>query len=90
MDMDPICALCERSVPETTRHHLIPRTLHRNKWFKKRYTRQQMEETVDLCRDCHRQIHIFFDAKTLGRTFNSVEKLRLDEKIRVFINWLNR
>lgn len=86
----PICELCEREVPGTTRHHLIPRTVHSNKWFKKRFTRLEMEETVDLCRDCHRQIHLFFSAKDLGREYNTIEKLRLNEKVEKFVTWLQK
>ncbi len=32
------CELCQRTPRKgTTEHHLIPRTCHRNKWFKKRH-----------------------------------------------------
>ncbi len=40
-----ICELCKREVDHTTRHHLIPRTLHRNKWFKKNYS-SNLENTL--------------------------------------------
>ena len=85
-----MCELCEREVMSTSRHHLIPRTVHSNKWFKKRFTRTQMEFTVDLCRDCHRQIHRFFSAKDLGREYNSLEKLREHEKVKNFVAWLQK
>ncbi|MEM7656789.1 MAG: hypothetical protein AAF399_11720 [Bacteroidota bacterium] len=91
METDPIiCELCEREVERTSRHHLIPRTLHSNKWFKKRFSREQMEETVDLCRDCHRQIHRFINHKELGRHYNSLEKLLSHEKVKNFVAWLTR
>lgn len=84
------CQLCEREVGDTTRHHLIPRTLHSNKWFKKRFAREDMHETVDLCRDCHRQIHTFYTPKELGRSYNSLEKLVAEQKLQTFITWLRR
>lgn len=84
------CELCKREVPSTSRHHLIPRTVHNNKWFKKRFSREEMHATVDLCRDCHRQIHKFFGHKELGRFYNSIEKLLADEKVKSFVEWLNR
>lgn len=84
------CQLCEREVEDTTRHHLIPRTLHSNKWFKKRFAREDLHETVDLCRDCHRQIHTFYTPKELGRTYNSLEKLLTEDKLQTFITWLRR
>ncbi len=85
-----ICELCERNVEETTRHHLIPRTLHSNKWFKKNFTKEQMIETVDLCRDCHKEIHRQIPEKQMGRSYNSVEKLAAHDKIANFVAWLNR
>ncbi|MEM9827496.1 MAG: hypothetical protein AAF958_12970, partial [Planctomycetota bacterium] len=54
------CALCGRQPKRgTTRHHLIPRCCHSNRWFKKRFAREQMNETVPLCRDCHGAVHRF-------------------------------
>lgn len=84
----PTCELCERTVSTTSRHHLIPRTVHSNKWFKKRFTREEMNGTVDLCRDCHSQIHRFFSEKELGRNYNSIEKLRAEPKVQQFVKWL--
>ncbi len=85
-----ICELCQREVERTSRHHLIPRTLHGNKWFKKNFTKEQMHETVDLCRDCHKQIHKFATEKELGRYYYSLEKLMEHDKIRKFVEWLRR
>ena len=48
-------------------HHLIPRTVHTNKWFKKRYTREQMREGINVCTSCHHAIHALIpDEKELG------------------------
>jgi hypothetical protein len=84
------CALCERQVPRTTRHHLIPRTVHKNKWFRKRFSREQLHETIDLCKDCHRQLHRFIGHKELGRHYNTREKLLQHEKMSNFVSWLRR
>ncbi len=85
-----ICELCQREVERTTRHHLIPRTLHKNKWFKKNFTKDEMIQTVDLCKDCHKEIHKFATEKELGRHYNTIEKLLEHEKIRNFVEWLKR
>ena len=50
------CGLCGAE-EELTFHHFIPRTLHSNKWFKKRYTREEMQAGIDVCRECHDLIH---------------------------------
>ncbi|MEL6672938.1 MAG: hypothetical protein AAFR61_12125 [Bacteroidota bacterium] len=84
------CELCERKVAATTAHHLIPRTLHSNKWFKKRYTREQMSQTIDLCRDCHRQVHRFIPHKLLGREFNEVAKIKAHPQMGPFIEWIKK
>ncbi len=64
--------------------------MHKNKWFKKNFSKEQMIETVDLCRDCHKQIHLFTTEKELGRYHNTLEKLMEHEKICNFVNWLKR
>ncbi len=82
------CKLCEQEVERTSKHHLIPRTVHRNKWFKKNFTKEVLHTTVDLCRDCHKEIHRQITEKELGRHFNTIEKLRTHENIAKFIKWL--
>lgn len=84
------CELCERQVAATTKHHLIPRTVHKNKWFKKNFEKSVLHQTVNLCRDCHRGIHRFIPEKEMGRYFNTLEKLRSHKKVANFIRWLNR
>ena len=44
-----LCQLCE-SEDAHNFHHFVPRTLHSNKWFKKRYTRAQMQAGIDVCK----------------------------------------
>ncbi|MEZ6118001.1 MAG: hypothetical protein R3C28_15720 [Pirellulaceae bacterium] len=86
------CEFCLRIVEHgTTQHHLIPRTCHSNKWFKKRFTRQQMRQTVSLCRECHGAVHRFIPSeKTLGRSFNTLEKLSLHPELAKFRDWVVR
>ena len=86
------CRLCGR-IPRrgTTEHHLIPRTCHANKWFKKRFTRDQMRQTVSLCRDCHGSIHRYVPReKELGRHYNSISSLLAHEEIGRFVAWVRK
>lgn len=83
------CELCGRTQPRTF-HHLIPRTLHSNKWFKKSFTREQMAAGLELCRDCHGAIHTHIDEKRLGRELNSRERLLAHPQIDRFVAWLSR
>lgn len=86
------CALCNRVMKEpTTEHHLIPRTCHSNRWFKKQFSREQMIETVSLCRDCHKTIHEFIpNEKTLGRRYYTLELLKSHPKIDGYLVWIRK
>lgn len=81
-----LCQLCE-SEDAYNFHHLIPRTLHSNKWFKKRFTRDEMARGLDICRSCHRTIHELIPQKELGRYHNTREKLLEHTMIARYISW---
>ena len=78
------CALCGRR-KRLDFHHLIARTLHSNKWFKKNYTVEQMRRGIDICRDCHSAIHKFIDQKEMGRAYNTREKLLAHPEVARFV-----
>jgi hypothetical protein len=82
-----LCELCQ-SEDAHNFHHFIPRTLHTNKWFKKRYTRAEMHEGMNLCKACHRAIHdLIPDEKELGRDHNTREKLLAHPEVGKFVRW---
>lgn len=83
------CQLCHRQT-YLTAHHLIPRKLHRRKWFRKHYTRDELQRVVALCRDCHRGLHKLYDEMTLGKLYNSLEKLRADDAVMKHAKWVAR
>ncbi|MEM7104155.1 MAG: hypothetical protein AAF502_13540 [Bacteroidota bacterium] len=82
------CELCLRKVSSTTKHHLIPRTVHKNKWFKKNYSKEQFHTTVDLCKPCHSQIHRFIPEKEMAKNFNTLDLLRSHPKVSNFLEWM--
>jgi len=85
-----LCEMCGRE-KELTFHHFIPKTCHRNKWFKKNFTKEEMKKSgMDVCHDCHHFIHKTYPEKELGRNFNSREKLIADPKIRKFLKWVRK
>ena len=86
------CSLCHRVTKRgTTEHHLIPRTCHANKWFKKRFTRERLQEKIDVCRDCHKAIHrLVPDEKELGRHYNTIDALLGHPEIEKFVAWVKR
>ncbi|QDU94658.1 hypothetical protein [Lignipirellula cremea] len=86
------CRLCGRFTKRSlTEHHLIPVTCHRNKWFQKNFTREQMRCTIDVCPDCHGAIHRFEPReKNLGRYWNTVEKLQSHPQLSRFLAWVSK
>ncbi|MCC5945840.1 MAG: hypothetical protein JJT94_12995 [Bernardetiaceae bacterium] len=82
------CQLCQRE-KNLTFHHLIPRKLHRKKFFLKLFTKSYMQtHGLNLCRKCHSTLHQFYDEKTLGLEYNTLEKLQKDEKINRYLAWV--
>ncbi|MCK5769942.1 HNH endonuclease [Algiphilus sp.] len=86
----PGCALCGRDVPLSF-HHLIPRRNHRRPWFRRHFSKTDMQRRgVMLCRECHRAVHRFFDEQTLGRRLNTLEALRAEPAIRRHVAWARK
>ncbi|SHM25018.1 restriction endonuclease [Hymenobacter psychrotolerans] len=73
------CALCEREVQHTSRHHLVPRE-----------EGGRHGPTADLCQPCHSSIHLLLDNKELARDYNSIEALRRAEKLQKYLHWIRR
>jgi ribosome-binding protein aMBF1 (putative translation factor) len=83
------CELCGRVGVGLTRHHLIPRTRHRNKRTRRRYSRVELNSAVlHVCRPCHKQIHAMFTGKELETHFHTGERLRSHPHMRRFIDWI--
>lgn len=82
------CALCGRGVRYLTRHHLIPRSRHRNKRTRRTFSREELHRTVPLCSSCHRQVHRTLTEKELERDYNTLEALRSHPGIGKFVRWI--
>lgn len=88
-DREGACELCARE-RRLTFHHLIPVTLHSNRWFKRNFSRDDLHRGAMLCRDCHNAVHRFITHKALGREFNTVELLRSHPDVARFVAWVSR
>jgi hypothetical protein len=85
-----LCELCQRDQAHNF-HHLIPRTLHSNKWFKKRYSAEDKHRGIYLCKSCHRALHDLIPSeKELGRHYNTLPKLRAHPGIAKYLEWKRR
>jgi 5-methylcytosine-specific restriction protein A len=69
------CALCEREVSITSRHHLVPKS-------------QGGREMVDLCGACHKTLHSFFENRTLAKELHTIEAIRQDAEIAKYVAWV--
>lgn len=79
---DPICALCERSIPSDTPqslHHLVPKLKGGRRG-----------PTVLLHDLCHKEIHATLKESELARTYNTVEALQAHPHLEKFIAWLSK
>ena len=83
------CQLCGRD-KRLTFHHFIPRFCHSNKWFKKRLTRDEMQQGIDLCKDRHKFLHEQFTEKQLGRELTTREDMLKNETTANFIQWVRK
>ena len=83
------CQLCGR-IKRLTFHHFVPRFCHSNKWFKKRLTRDEMQQGIELCRDCHNFLHAKFTEKELARELNTRDAMLENETIAKFIQWVRK
>ncbi len=87
--MKGVCELCGRENLELTRHHLIPRTRHRNRRVRRRFGREELTRRILMvCRPCHGQIHALLSEKELADHFHSREALLAHPGIRRFVEWI--
>jgi|SRR5215475_9314731 len=83
------CALCQRAATDLTRHHLIPRTVHKRPRTRRNFTRDQRLTVVLLCRACHKQISLFTESEH-ARTYCSIKALAAHPELARFIEWVAR
>jgi hypothetical protein len=88
--MNQLCELC--GVEQAFNfHHFIPRTLHSNKWFKERYSRQERAKGIFVCRMCHHTIHdVIPKEKEIGRKYFSLDLLLGHLEIKKYVEWRRR
>ncbi|MEW6422032.1 MAG: HNH endonuclease [Deinococcota bacterium] len=78
-----VCALCERSTPTLTEHHLVPRSQGRRQGVK-----VQDLPTVLLCSACHKFLHRTFSNAELAGEYHTLDALLAHEAVRRFVVWL--
>lgn len=84
-----ICPLCQRECPLTF-HHLIPRKMHRRTHFRKHYSKEQLNQGINICRQCHNGIHRQYDEMQLAKTLNTTQALANDETLSRYFAWVSK
>lgn len=71
------CSICGRTTPEghQEKHHLVPKAKHG-------------DDTTVVCCDCGDQIHQIFTNKELAKSYNTLDKIRSDERIHKWVKWI--
>jgi hypothetical protein len=72
------CPICGRNIIDKIykeKHHLVPRC-------------EGGKEKVIVCIDCGNQIHELFTVHELRDKFDTIEKLKANEKIQTWIKWI--
>lgn len=83
------CPLCRR-LTHLTFHHFVPRKVHRRAHFKKHFTKDQLNQGVALCRQCHSGIHRFYDEMHIAKHLSTLDSLRADPPLRTHFDWVSR
>jgi hypothetical protein len=84
------CEFCGREKP-LTKHHLIPRAVHRKTRYVKEHGKEEMRERgLELCKLCHDGIHDLFSERELADSYNTKESLLSDERVRRHIRWVRK
>ena len=81
-----ICEFCENEEAHNF-HHLIPKTLHKKKRFKKKYTFDELQNGLNVCKLCHHTFHEFLTEKELGENYNTRSKLKKHPRIAKYLEW---
>ena len=86
---EPACPLCRRQV-KLTFHHLKPKKVHRRNFFRKNFSKKELNEGVLICRTCHSGIHRFYDEMHLAQKLDTLEKLQQDDQIQNHARWVSK
>ncbi len=74
LSMDDNCVFCLRKVP-TRGHHVVPRC-------------KGGREIAPTCHSCEDLIHKTWTHNQLRDEYNTIEKIRADERFQKFLRWL--
>lgn len=83
------CSICLRD-KSLTKHHLIPKSRHKNKKTLKRHDREDSHKTIDICRECHNQLHACLSEKEMDEDYFTFDKVLQHTEIAKFTEWVRK
>ena len=64
--------------------------MHRRKGFRRRFSKEELNIGVYVCRKCHRGIHALYDELTLATRFYNLKLLLSDETLAGHFRWVSK
>lgn len=85
------CELCQRE-KKLTKHHLVPRAVHKKKRYVDRFGKKEMRQRgLMICKECHNGIHDLIPSeKELADKYPTKELLLQNEAILRHIAWVKK
>ena len=84
------CELCQREAVSVTRHHLIPRAVHRKPRTTRTFKPGELKGRIAiLCAACHKFVHSVLSEKELAAEYTTLENLRTHPEIQKFVQWVS-
>jgi len=81
------CEICGREA-ELHPHHLIPRKYLKKGFFKKMKWEEEHNVEINICSDCEKTIHALFKLRQLKEDYNTLEKLKSEERMKKYVLWV--
>jgi len=81
------CALCSAS-NNLTEHHLIPRCRHKR--YQRKKTSEELNKTILLCFECHKQIHSLFTETLLAQKYHTLRELKANPLVVKWVQWFKK
>jgi hypothetical protein len=69
---------------------LFPKKMHRRTYFKKHFSKAELQGGIYICRQCHSGIHRFYDEMTLAKHYSNLQLLLDDEQLSAFFQWVSK
>ena len=83
------CPMCGRN-RSLTFHHIVPSALRKRRSVKARFSPEELQQGLGICRDCHNAVHHFISNKELSQRWHGLEELKAHPEIAKYIAWASK